>query len=355
MRQHDHPVAPAIAPPISSSAEATQPDWAEGTALGVPSTFENFGCDVPQASPDTPDRVTPDVVIEREFYGDLDLAMPDGRRIRMWGFEDPTSSVRKPFPSAPMRVRQGQVVHTRLKVSKGAHTIHHHGIEPIPFNDGVGHMSFEANPRYTYQWKANQAGSYFYHCHVNTVLHVQMGMYGLLVVDPPEGPGRAFAGGPAYDTEAFWVADDIDPTWHDLSHGAALCGGDAGLNRFNPRYFLITGVPAPRTLVDPRVAVRAKVGQSILIRTLNASYSIVRLVIDGLDAQCVAVDGRPLQGRYSHPFVVRSGQALELSSAQRYDLMVRPERPGVYPARLEFRHWITGKILGRCDTTITVD
>ena len=155
MGTHDHP-----APVVSASGTLTRdgvrvPEFAKDTMLVIPETFETFGCRVPTTSPPTPDRVTPDVTINREFYGSLDLVMPDGRKVRIWGFEDPTSSVRQPFPSAPIRVREGQVIHTHVKVKKGAHTIHHHGIEPTAFNDGVGHTSFEVDSDYTYQWKAD--------------------------------------------------------------------------------------------------------------------------------------------------------------------------------------------------------
>ena len=111
-----------------------------------------------------------------------------------------------------------------MNSSKGPHTIHHHGINPTTFNDGVGHVSFEAT-EYTYQWQPHNPGTNFYHCHVNTVLHFEMGMFGLLIVDPPEGPGF-LANGERYQVERSWVADDIDPRWHDEIRGR---GHEAGL------------------------------------------------------------------------------------------------------------------------------
>src|SRR5690606_20599539 len=124
---------------------------------------------------------------------------------------------REQFPSPLIRVQKDDLVHVKLSASKGSHTIHHHGIEPTTMNDGVGHVSMEITGNYVYQWQPRTPGTYFYHCHKNTVTHFEMGLFGLLVVDPkPDANGkvRAFEDGPVYDVEAFWVLDDIDPRWH---------------------------------------------------------------------------------------------------------------------------------------------
>jgi FtsP/CotA-like multicopper oxidase with cupredoxin domain len=334
----------------------------EKTGVQGPLNFDTFGCEVFRENPDTPDKLNPDVDLVRKFFGNGRLETPDGRRVKIWGFFDPESDERQPFPSTLIRVRQGQVVHVTVENGKGSHTIHHHAIEPTTFNDGTGHTSFEVTGAYTYQWQPAEAGTFFYHCHKNTVLHFEMGMYGYIVVDPPEGPGRAFEGGPAYDVEAFWAPDDIDPKWHELNHDAGLCGEDVGLNDFNPDIFVITGVPTPLTLTDPRVAVKARLGQKILVRMLNASYSIIRTTIQGLDAQVIAIDGHALgtpDRPWSKPFTIRAGQPFELTTAQRFDLLIDASVAGSHLVTMQFLDWITREIQdggnGVAKTKITVE
>ncbi len=323
-------------------------DEFKDTAVEEKLTYATFGCRVFKADPKTPDRLEPDVQIWLEGADTMDLKAPDGRKIRVWNFVNrslPLAQQKSSYPSPTIRVRQGQIVHTKLTTSKGPHTVHHHGIEPTTFNDGVGHVSFEVGESYTYQWQANEPGTFFYHCHRNTVLHFEMGMFGLLIVDPPEGPGSIYEGGPTYDVEKAWVADDMDPRFHSISdHDAGLCGMDVGLNRFEPKYFLLSGVFNNRTQTDPRTVVNAKLGERILIRLLNASYSILRVTLD-CDAEWVSCDGRstgidPWCGTFTRP----AGQPFDLCTAQRTDLILVPPARGTYSARMEFRHWITGEI-----------
>lgn len=322
--------------------------------------YDAFGCKVFKEDPPTPDRLRPDVVIEREFDED-DLTAPDGRKIRVWGFVDPRAKSKTVYPSSLIRVRQGQIVHTHLKAKKGPHTIHHHGINPTTMNDGVGHVSMEVGD-YTYQWQAAKSGTNFYHCHRNTVLHFEMGMLGLLIIDPPEGPGHLFTGGPAYDVEKFWIVDDMDPRFHEeirnRGHEAGLCGEDVGLNRFEPKYFLVSGAFSNNTLTDRRAVISARVGDSILIRLLNASYSIIRTTL-GIDATVYGVDGHFIGSEpWEHPFVIPANQPFELTSAQRYGLIIRATERGAFPARIEFLNWVNRRVQdngrGVIDTKIVV-
>lgn len=311
------------------------------------------GCYTYPGAPATPGRTTPDVTFNRGIYMNGSMRMDDGRNVTIWGFTESGMGGGMgggPFPSPPIRVREGQIVHTVLN-NEGMmwlHTIHHHGIEPSTENDGVGHTSFDVDGTYTYQWRASHAGTYFYHCHTNTPLHAEMGMYGALIVDPPEGPGRVYTGGPSYDAEAIWACDEIDSSWRGLDWDAGTCGADAGLNDLNPDYFIISGVDGAQSAqTDSRVAVTIPRGQTLLVRYINAGFLPQTITFGGLTGDIVASDGRAL------PRAV-SIQSINSVSAERYDVLFTPTTPGTYTVTVDIKHWVTGAVLGTARTRITV-
>ena len=317
-------------------------------------------CYVYPGAPATPGRVTPDRTFNRGIYMNGSMLMDDGRSVTIWGFTDGGGGGGggmgggSSFPSPAIRVIEGQIVHTVLNVNMmWAHTIHHHGIEPSTENDGVGHFSHDViGNTYTYQWKASNAGTYFYLCHTNTVLHAEMGMYGALIIDPvplasdPVGTKRAFTNGPAYNVEAIWACDEIDPAWHTLSWDAGTCGGDVGLNKLSPKYFIITGVDGANSALT-RMAANVKVGQTLLVRYINAGYYPQKIDFGGLTASVVASDGRPLPTPWGTT-------SIEASSAERYDCIFKPTTTGTYTVTVQFLHWITGAVLGTARTRINV-
>jgi len=315
-----------------------------------------MACYVYPDAPATIGEVTPDISFDRGIYMNGSMTMDDGASVTIWGFTEGGGGGMggggggNQFPSPAIRVTEGQVVHTNLNVQgmMWLHTIHHHGIEPSQENDGVGHYSFDVDGNYTYQWKASHAGTYFYHCHTNTVLHAEMGMYGALIIDPPEGPGTLFSGGPTYDVEAVWACDEIDSSWHNLAWDAGTCGEDVGLNSLNPDYFIITGVDgAQSALTNPAVAVSMNVGQKLLVRYICAGYLPQRINFGGLTATVHMSDGRALPA----PIQVTE---LEACSAERYDCIFEPTTPGVYDVTVDYLHWSTGAVVGTAKTRITV-
>lgn len=155
-------------------------------------------------------------------------------------------------------------------------------------------------------------------------------MYGALIIDPPEGPGTLFSGGPTYDIEAIWACDKIDSSWHTLSWDAGTCGGDVGLNDLNPDYFIITGVDGARSaLMDPAVAVNMNVGQKLLVRYICAGYLPQRINFGGLTTTVHMSDGRP----FPKPVQINE---IEACSTERYDCIFEPTQSGVYEITVDF-------------------
>ncbi len=322
-----------------------------GNGMGV-------SCYTYPAEPLTEGLVNADIAFERGIYMNGSMTMDDENIISIWGFTDSANSAggastTGAFPSAPIRVTQGQIVHTILDNSMGMwlHTIHHHGIEPSTENDGVGHYSFDVDGIYIYQWIASHAGTYFYHCHTNTVLHAEMGMYGALIIDPPEGQGTLYSGGPTYDVEAIWACDEIDSSWHTtaMDWASGTCEGDfPGHNQLNPDYFIISGVDGARSaLTNSSVATTVKIGESLLVRYICAGYLPQRITFGGLTATIHMSDGRILP----NPVSITS---IKASSAERYDCILKPENIGEYEVTVDTLDWVTGEVLGTARTKITV-
>lgn len=317
------------------------------------------GCYFYPDSPATPGIVTPDVTFNRTVYMNGSMTMDDGNVVAIWGFNDGAGGMGGggmggggPFPSPAMRVTQGQVVHTNLDVSmmNGVHTIHHHGIEPADHSDGVGHITWDVDGQYTYQWRPMHPGTYFYHCHTNTVLHAEMGMYGALIVDPPEGPGTLISGEVTYDSEAFWVVDEIDSSWHNLNWTAGTCGADVGLNVLNPDYFIITGVDASGSSAMNALPISGamRVGEKLLARYVCAGYHPQNIRIpEELNATAYISDGRILP----NPVPMTNFRA---HSAERYDMILEPTQPGNYIVEFDIVDWITGEVHGTARTNVVV-
>lgn len=343
-----------------------------------------------QDRPVTEYRMTPNISYQLDFYG-TDLRFDDGAEVEMWSFE--TDDQRKCFPGPLVRPKEGQIFHANFSPSKGNHTIHWHGMEPDPRNDGVGHTSFEIAGDYTYQWQPEKgrpgvadygtAGTYFYHCHVNTTLHVQMGMFGPLIIDPiehedfPVTPGarRAFVDGPEYDidTEALLIPYSLDTRWHGMNHAAGLSGEDAGLNHFQPKHFYALGGelarrPSGKEKVWSMKSLRANVYKKgdtrkpTLLRLLNANYLPTMLRFQDkygnpvAMAEVIAHDGRPYRDTHEKDGVSlpcrEAGYPMMTSmlasgSAERYDLLLFPPAAGEYQVVLDFKDWISDEVIGQ--------
>lgn len=355
-----------------------------------------------------------------------DRMMWDNKKIPFFLFQNPDvpMAANGTFPGPTIRVPRGVIYHAHVDAGgQPPHTIHWHGIEPTAINDGVGHTSMELG-KYTYQWQPNFIGSYFYHCHRNTTQHFEFGLYGFLIIEPPDAydpsDGKNVAGYPRrtaanlsnfpefpgfndaslesgnphamtvpYDVEALWVIDDIDSVWRMQGTHAhqtfAEHGDKPGINDefhtndhgsynffafhdYNPDYFVVTGfdfpgyvgstvsIEAGRTIPPDlnsgvkgmQVSIDAGVNQTILIRVLCAAYVKVKVTFP-LDVVVIAYDGRalgvPPYGQYNHPFTVPARTPFEMTTAQRFDVLMRSDTPINTFANVEYRHHLSDEFL----------
>jgi len=257
------------------------------------------------------------------------LTLPDGKQVYIWGFSLQNAQGTAVYPAPKLEVTEGDTVEVVLTnigpkkegIRRLAHTIHFHGLDTDQANDGVPHTSvpIQVGESFTYRFTATHAGTYFYHCHVDTVEHLQMGMFGAFIVKAKDG-AKAWTGGPAYDKEYTFVLNEIDPVWHE----AVEAGESYDRTDFHPRYWTINGKAYPDTEKNPDSMIEGKVGETVLIRLINAGYEPHSFHMHGHHFQVAASDGRPL------PEPVEKDTVL-LGPGERYDLLVTFTQSGMYP------------------------
>jgi FtsP/CotA-like multicopper oxidase with cupredoxin domain len=332
--------------------------------------------------------LSPERLFERRMFTDGVLALPNGARLPYWGFEDPIGSPgRKSLPSPAIRVREGETAQFRLEMQKATASRCQSSLPSSAAGAAAGATASDALQVTTYnthiyQWTPRASGTWLYQSHSGTPLDFEMGLFGLLVVDPaPDTSGRtlAFKNGPSYDVEKFWVLDDIDPVWHEAQHasrhfkrqgdGQALTDAP-----FNSKYFLINGVPNVEVAHHRDVAIEAEVGQKVLIRLLNASYSLVKISIEHFHGSIISVDGRaidPAQCPWTSWIPVLPARPLFMATGSRHDLLIDldpAKNPAVrgtsYKVVIEYLDLAKRTIrnahardaihVGRAETTITI-
>ncbi len=249
------------------------------------------------------------------------------------------------LPSTHLECIEGQQVSLLFNNYSGMdHTIHLHGLDVDQANDGVPTTSFAVPPMgsATYQFTAPHAGTYHYHCHVDTLVHYARGMFGTIIVRPPSGATNiAWAGGPAFDEEVLWQLSTIDTSWmYLMSSGTATA-------RFNPDGFLLNGLETAAAKADTFSRVVIQQGQTAYIRVMNAAYQWARVRIGGLAFQVAATDGRPM-------LTTPSVTEWELGPGERYDLLLSGLAAGTWEATIEYLDDHTGGVLGVVKTDVVV-
>jgi hypothetical protein len=288
------------------------------------------------ALPPTTDReasapiwAAPARTFERRMFTDGILKMPDGEIVPYWGFEDPVLAPgKKAFASPIIRIADSERVHIMLELQARSKSPNRANAMMRGSASSARDVVVDRYDSTIYQWQPRQAGTWFYQSHASTSLDFEMGLYGIIVVDPaPDAAGRplAFAGGPAYDVERLWVLDDIDPVWHTAAPEKSAPPAADERRPFNPKYFLINGVPNTQTAEHSGVGVLAKRGDKLLIRLFNASYSMVKITLGNFNADIVSVDGTALatpDRPWTQSIPVRPNQPIFMATASRHDVLI---------------------------------
>jgi len=209
------------------------------------------------------------------------------------------------------------------------HSIHLHGLDVDAANDGVPETSVGAVPANSveadgsitpgagniivYMFSPQYAGTYMYHCHQEADIHVQMGMYGALVVyrsadaAAATGPGRGKGGrlwGWSYDRDYVVLLSEIDLRQHQSEEGT---GPDFNPVDYKPQYWVINGLSFPNTIhagidwttwiaahpnYDPFIQGSVSRGEKVLIRMINMGFETQPMHMHGFHGKILGSDQR---------------------------------------------------------------
>ncbi|MFD1514401.1 MULTISPECIES: multicopper oxidase family protein [Halomarina] len=225
------------------------------------------------------------------------------------------------FPGPELRVQEGDVLSVELNNDLDAETtIHWHGV-PVPNSvDGVPEVTQEpvaSSDSFTYTFRAEPAGTYFYHSHVG--LQLDRGLLGPLVVEERDPHVE-------YDYDYVVVFDDYLPGEPTLpsdegAGGGGMGGGGMGggmMGDVRPPY---EGLLVNGQLPEDPPTFDVTEGDRVRFRFVNASSATVFGVrITGHELNVTHADGRPVD-----PVAVDS---FAFGAGERYDAVVEATNPG---------------------------
>lgn len=212
----------------------------------------------PEVPPPT-NRKTPAKVIVDLEVREVEKEISEGVKYTFWTFGGTV-------PGSFIRIRQGDTVEFHLKNapdSKMPHNIDLHGVT----GPGGGAASSFTAPGHASQFtfKALNQGLYVYHCATAPVgMHVANGMYGLILVEPPEGM-------PKVDHEFYVMQGDFYTTTKYREKGVAPFDMEKAIDE-KPTYVLFNG--SEGALVGDK-AMRVKTGETVRLYVGNGGPNLV--------------------------------------------------------------------------------
>lgn len=212
----------------------------------------------PQVPPPTGRKAPAKVIVKLDVV-EKDLPISEGVTYTFWTFGGTV-------PGSFIRVRQGDTVEFHLRNlpdSKMPHNIDLHGVT----GPGGGAASSFTAPGHSsrFTFKALNAGLYVYHCATAPVgMHVANGMYGLILVEPPEGM-------PPVDKEYYVMQGDFYTTGKYREKGHQPFDMEKAIEE-HPTYVLFNGSEGALT---GDKALTANVGQTVRLYVGNGGPNLV--------------------------------------------------------------------------------
>ncbi|WP_374607597.1 copper-containing nitrite reductase [Thermomonas sp.] len=213
----------------------------------------------PPLVPPATGRTAPAKVIVSLDVVEKDMEISEGVTYTFWTFGGTV-------PGSFIRVRQGDTVEFHLRNmpdSKMPHNIDLHGVT----GPGGGAASSFTAPGHVsrFTFKALNAGLYVYHCATAPVgMHVANGMYGLILVEPPEGL-------PKVDREYYVMQGDFYTTGKYREKGHQPFNMEKAIDE-NPTYVLFNGMEGALT---GDKALKTNVGETVRLYVGNGGPNLV--------------------------------------------------------------------------------
>jgi nitrite reductase (NO-forming) len=213
----------------------------------------------PPNVPPATGRTAPAKVIVKLDVVEKEMPISEGVSYTFWTFGGTV-------PGSFIRVRQGDTVEFHLRNmpdSKMPHNIDLHGVT----GPGGGAASSFTAPGHSsrFTFKALNAGLYVYHCATAPVgMHVANGMYGLILIEPPEGM-------PAVDREYYVMQGDFYTLGKYREKGLQGFDMQKAIDE-NPTYVLFNG--GEGSLTGDK-ALAARVGETVRLYVGNGGPNLV--------------------------------------------------------------------------------
>ncbi|MDP2341852.1 MAG: copper-containing nitrite reductase [Deltaproteobacteria bacterium] len=253
------PAAKAAAPTTPDFAVVSDSGGSGKGDLGAPQLEEvAILTDAPVVPPPITRKVPAKVKVEIEVV-EIEMPISDGVSYTFWTFGGKV-------PGKFIRVRQGDTIELNLlnhPSSKMPHNIDLHAVT----GPGGGAASTFTAPGHGSQFtfKALNQGLFVYHCATAPVgMHVANGMYGLILVEPPEGL-------PKVDKEYYVMQGDFYTVGKYREKGRQPFDMQKAIDE-NATYVLFNG--AEGALLDDK-ALTAAVGQRVRLFVGNGGPNLV--------------------------------------------------------------------------------